>query len=153
MASLNFDATSVAPRSGGFPVVPPGKYVVHIVNSERRPNSKNTGDLLYLELEILEGPEAGNMLREYLNLFHPSEQTVQIARGTLSAICHSVGVLAVNDSTDLHARRMIADVRVTPPKGDFGAGNKIASYSPYGAPAPVAAPAAPRAAAPWRTAS
>jgi hypothetical protein len=135
MANLgqHFDATTVDPNAG-FSLVPPGKYVAHIVLSDMRPTRDGTGQYLYLELEILEGPEKGKRLFERLNLVNANDTTVRIAQQTLSQICHAIGVMSVSDSEQLHVRRMIVDVRISPPKGEFRESNRIVSYSsPTGA--------------------
>lgn len=164
MANLgqHFDATAVDPNVG-FPLVPPGKYAAQIMLSDMRPTKDGTGQYLYLELQILEGPEQGKKLFERLNLINGNETTVRIAQQTLSQICHAVGVMSVSDSEQLHARRMIVDVRVEPGKGAYRDSNRIVSYSSpngasVGAPAqptvahPAAAVAKPAGAAPpWRT--
>lgn len=165
MAQLgqHFDANAVDPN-GSFPVVPPGKYIAHIVSSDMRATKDGTGQYLYLEMEIVDGPEAGRKLFERLNLINGNETTVRIAQQTLSQICHAVGVMSVSDSEQLHARRMLCDVRVEPGKGAYRDSNRVVSYSaPDGSAPPSRAPAAqsaPQAAAapkqatatpPWRT--
>jgi hypothetical protein len=144
MAQLGqqFDATTVDPNAG-FPVVPPGKYLAHIVASDMRPTKDGSGQYLYLELEIVDGPETGKKLFERLNLRNSNETTVRIAQQTLSQICHAVGVMSVSDSEQLHARRMLCDVRVEPGKGAYRDANRIVSYaSPDGAAPPSRAAAA-----------
>jgi hypothetical protein len=129
-----------------------------------RATKDGAGQYLYLEMEIIDGPEAGRKLFERLNLINGNETTVRIAQQTLSQICHAVGVMSVSDSEQLHARRMLCDVRVEPGKGAYRDSNRVVSYSaPDGSAPPSRAPAAqsaPQAAAapkqatatpPWRT--
>jgi hypothetical protein len=141
MASLgqHFDANAVDPNVG-FPLVPPGKYIAHITTSDMRPTKDGTGQYLYLELEILDGPEAGKKLFERLNLINGNETTVRIAQQSLSQICHAVGVMSVSDSEQLHARRMLVDVRTEQGKGAYRDSNRIVSYA---APSGTAAPQQP----------
>lgn len=158
----HFDATTVDPNVG-FPLVPPGKYNAHIVASDMRPTKDGTGQYLYLELEIIDGPEQGKKLFERLNLINGNDTTVRIAQQTLSQICHAIGVMSVSDSEQLHARRMVVDVRVEPGKGAYRDSNRIVSYAAIGAtaapsPSPMPSPAAPAATAkpagstpPWRS--
>jgi hypothetical protein len=130
---MNFDATQIEPSTGaGLPLVPPGKYLVHMVASEMRPTKDGTGNFLYVEFDILEGPYQGWKLVDRLNLINPNPQTVQIAQRTLSAICHAVGVMSVNDSNQLHARRMAVDVRVEEGKGQYRDSNRIVAYMKAG---------------------
>lgn len=139
MASLglNFDANTVDPN-GDFPLIPPGKYAVQIIGSDMRPTKDGTGQYLFLEMEIVEGQEAGKKLFERLNLVNTNATAVRIAQQTLSQICHAVGVLQLADSEHLHARRMIADVRVEQGKNGYKDSNKVASYSAVGGAIPQA---------------
>ncbi|QYU70330.1 DUF669 domain-containing protein [Leptolyngbya sp. 15MV] len=177
MAQLNqhFDATGVAPAAP-LELLPPGKYVAQIVQSEMRPTKTGSGQLLWLEMDILEGPHHGRKLWDQLNLVNPNQQTVEIAQRTLSAICHAVGQLQVSDSEQLHFRPLQVSIVVEEDgrdknlaPGERRKQNKVKGYAPVGGapaarPAPTARPApgpatpAPRpaatntATAPWRRA-
>ena len=148
-----FDANSVEPSN--FDVYPAGKYLSQIVSSEMRPTKDGRGQYLFLELDILEGPFAGRKLFDRLNLVNDNPDTVDIATRTLSSICRATGQMQVKDSEQLHLIPLIADVRVRPPKGQYGESNSIrylprnaaaapATRAPTGyasAPAPVTTPA------------
>ncbi|MDR2761471.1 MAG: DUF669 domain-containing protein [Planctomycetaceae bacterium] len=101
MTQINFDASQVDP-SIPFDVLPSGKYVAEITKSEIKPTK--AGDSTYLEFEftILDGQYRGRKVWDRLCLNHRNQQTVEIARANLSAICHSVGVLKPRDSNELH---------------------------------------------------
>jgi hypothetical protein len=62
-----FDASTVEPNKP-FEPLPPGRYVVQIVNSEMRPTKDGMGQYLWLELDVLEGAHAGRKLFDRLNL-------------------------------------------------------------------------------------
>ena len=148
-----FDANSVEPSN--FDVFPAGKYLAQIVSSEMRPTKDGRGQYLFLELDILEGPFAGRKLFDRLNLVNDNPDTVDIATRTLSSICRATGQMQVKDSEQLHLIPLIADVRVRPPKGQYGESNSIrylprtaaaapATRAPVAyasAPAPATAPA------------
>lgn len=141
-----FDANSVEPSN--FDVFPAGKYLAQIVSSEMRPTKDGRGQYLFLELDILEGQFAGRKLFDRLNLVNDNPDTVDIATRTLSSICRATGQMQVKDSEQLHLIPLIADVRVRPPKGQYGESNSI-RYLPRNAAAapatraPVAYPSAP----------
>ena len=126
MASLNgtFDATEVAPAVP-LEVLPPGKYLAHLIESEMLPTKAGDGQLLKLVFEVLEGPSARRKIFDQLNLVNRNEQTVEIAQRTLSAICHATGKLQVNDSEELHLIPMTIQVGVKPPKDGYGERNTI----------------------------
>ena len=138
-----FDAANVDPNAG-FELYPAGKYLVQIIASEMRPTKDGRGQYLYLELDILDGPFAGRKLFDRLNLVNDNPDTVDIAKRALSSICRATGQMQVKDSEQLHLIPMIADVRVRPPKGQYGESNSI-RYLPRNAAASAtnAAPAAP----------
>jgi hypothetical protein len=137
-----FDATTVEPNKP-FEALPPGRYVVQIVNSEMRPTKDGMGQYLWLELDVLEGEYAGRKLFDRLNLVNSNPTTVEIAQRTLSAICHAVRKMQVDDSEQLHLIPLIADVKVQPPKNGYDASNTL-RYMPLeqAVSRPVVAPAA-----------
>lgn len=145
MADLggNFDATGVEPKQD-FETLPPGEYPVVIVKSEMKPTKAGTGKYLEIEMDVADGPMKGRKVWDRLNLQNPNAQAVEIANRTLAAICHAVGVMNVSDSEQLHARPMIAVVKVKPADGQYGPSNEVSTYKPLGGaaqPAPAAAPA------------
>jgi hypothetical protein len=156
-----FDASQVEP-SAPMEIIPPGKYVAQIVKSEMIDTKGGSGQMLKLELEIIDGPHARRKLWDQLNLVNPNQQAVEIAQRTLSAICHAIGRLQVNDSDDLHFKPMLLTVAVEPdsrdkdlPADQRRMQNRIKGYAAPGGDAPSAAasrpqqgPAPARAAAP-----
>ena len=111
MVNLNgFDANQVEP-STTFDPIPAGKYLAAITDSKMKPTKAATGQYLELTFQILEGEFKGRQLWSRLNLDNPNAQTVKIARGELSAICRAVGVMAPNDSTDLHNLPLVITLR------------------------------------------
>ena len=138
-----FDAANVDPNVG-FELYPAGKYLVQIIASEMRPTKDGRGQYLFLELDILEGQFAGRKLFDRLNLVNDNPDTVDIATRTLSSICRATGQMQVKDSEQLHLIPLIADVRVRPPKGQYGESNSI-RYLPRNAAAPAPAARAPGA--------
>lgn len=169
MARLNeaFDATAVEPNTP-LEALPPGRCVAQIVHSEMRSTKDGRGQLLWLELDVLEGACAGRKLFDRLNLVNANPTTVEIAQRTLSAICHAVGKMQVDDSEQFHLIPLLVDVRVQPPKNGYDARNTLRYLPleqqpvsrPAAAPARAAvaarpaaaatAPAAKSATAPWR---
>lgn len=160
MASLNgtFDATEVAPAVP-LEVLPPGKYLSQLIESEMMPTRAGDGQLLKLVFEVLEGPYARRKIFDQLNLVNRNEQTVEIAQRQLSAICHTVEQVHVSDSEQLHFKPLIVTLKVEPAGIDKhgvqrDARNKVGGYSsakagaraPAAAPRPAAAPPRPAAA-------
>jgi hypothetical protein len=73
MAKLGgtFDATGVEPNAP-LEALPPGDYRVQILQSEMRVTKAGTGQLLWLDMEVLEGPLKGRHVYDQLNLINPN---------------------------------------------------------------------------------
>ena len=130
MADLGgvFDARTVEPGAGMKPV-PAGKYKAVIRRSEKKQNSKKTGHMIELTLEIVQGEYQGKRIMTWLNLWNPSTVAVEIARGELSAICHATGVMNLTDTQQLHDIPLLINVKVkerSDKKGEYN--NEIDSY-------------------------
>ena len=160
MASLNgtFDATTIEPAAA-FDIVPPGNYVAQIIKSGMK-DTQTGGQMLEIELDIVDGEYANRKLWDRLNIVNANATAQEIAHRTLSAICHATGVLAVTDSEQLHFKPMLVTVKVRPERTDPKTGktyqpsNEIKGYasangaSPAPAKAAFASPTAAAAPAP-----
>jgi hypothetical protein len=115
MAKLGgtFDATGVEPNAP-LEALPPGDYKVQILQSEMRVTKAGTGQILWLDMEVQEGPCKGRHVYDQLNLINPNPTAEEIAQRTLSAICHAVGKLQVADSEELHFQPLLVRVAVKP---------------------------------------
>lgn len=149
MRLSGFDANAIEP-SAPREVIAPGKYKAVITKSEERPTKAQTGSMLVLTCQIIEGPHNGVTLMDRLNLNNPNKTTEEIAQRTLSAICRAVGVMMPNDSSDLHDKPLMITVKIKPAEGQYQASNEISGYEPVegGAVKTETAPAA--ATPPWK---
>ena len=127
MSALNFDATTVDPVED-FSPIPAGEYTMAIIDSEMKPTKNGQGQYLQLALQVLDGDYKGRMVWDRLNLVNPNQTAVEIARRTLSAICHAVGKLQVTDSSELHNVPMLVRVSVRPADGQYDASNEVKAY-------------------------
>lgn len=154
------DTTNIEPR-GAFTLLPRGWYPVEITSSENKPTSNGEGSYIELEMSILDGDYANQKLWDRLNLENKNDQTVDIAKRTLAAICHAIGRIGVTDSNQLHNKAMLADVRVRAARTDKNTGktydesNEIKGYKAINADAqpartPAATAAPTGAKPPWR---
>ncbi|RMF73508.1 MAG: DUF669 domain-containing protein [Acidobacteria bacterium] len=150
MANLNgFDARTVEPAAG-FEPVPAGKYLAVITESEHRPTKAGDGRYLQLTFQVIEGEHKGRLLWARLCLEHPNAQTVQIARGQLSAICRAVGVMTPRDSVELHNLPLV--IRVACKKRDDTGEivNEIRGFEARQRVEPATAAAAAGGTPPWK---
>lgn len=159
MAQLTFDARGVEPDAPRA-LLPPDRYPVQIVQSEMRPTKAGDGQMLWLEMDVIDGAYRGRKIWDQLNLVNRSTVTVEIAQRRLSAICHAVGHVQVTDSQQLHFKPMLCTLRVKPAGYDKRTGvhrdaeNTIGGYEPMtgtpiaSRPQAPATPARPTAHAP-----
>ena len=149
MADLRgFDANQVEP-STDFEPIPAGKYPAVITESEMKPNKAGTGHYLQLVFEILDGAYKGRRLWARLNLDNPNALAVQIARAELSAVCRAVGVLAPNDSVDLHNLPLVVHVKCRKRDDTGEITNEIKGYAKKESTTANSQPAA-NSTPPWR---
>lgn len=124
MAVLNFNAATVEPQKP-LETVPAGWYTVQMVASDAQPTKNGKGSYLETEYEIMYPVEyKGRKLFDRFNLQNDNPQAVEIAYRALSAVCHAVGVIQVQDSQQLHGKPLQAKVKLVP----AGAGNDGKHY-------------------------
>lgn len=153
MASLNFDATTVQPDTG-FELLPAGWYNAMIDESAINPTKDGVGAYLQLRFSVIDGQYQGRKVFARLNIRNANQTAQEIAYKQLSAIAHSVGVLQVQDSSQLHGIPLKIRVRIRKdPSGQYEDQNEINGYKNINeavqgqaaafAPAAPAMPAAP----------
>lgn len=147
MAVLNFDATQVEPAKPMQPL-PEGDYKVAMVKSENKKTKNGKGSYLECVFQVLDGEHKGRQVWDRLNLDNPNATAVQIAKESLSAICHAVNVLTPKDSSELHNRPMLAAIKLRKRDDNGELSNEVKGYKPLSAAneTPVTAAAG---AAPW----
>jgi hypothetical protein len=147
MAAFSFDATTVEPDAGMSPI-PAGTYLAQIIESNIKPTKNGTGHYLQATWKVLDGQYKGRLIFDRINVKNASQAAEQIGQKQLSALCHAVGVLRLQDSIQLHNRP--ARVRVVVREDEqYGDGNEVKGYEPAGvqgmpAAAPQPAPFAPQ---------
>lgn len=127
MAQLNFDASQVSPQEV-FEPIPAGWYNAIIDESDVKPTKDGQGNFLQIRFNIVDGQYAGRKVFTRLNIRNANPVTQEIAYKSLSAICHSVGLIQVADSTQLHGRPLKIRVKVKAASGEFEASNEISGY-------------------------
>ncbi len=138
MANLSgFDANRVEP-STDFDPLPAGKYLAVITDSEMKPTKAGTGNYLQLTFELIEGPHKGRKAWARLNLINGNETTVKIAQAELSALCRAVGVLAPNDSVELHNLPVVITVKCKKRADTGEITNEVKGYAKKDASQPAA---------------
>lgn len=132
MGNINFNANNVTPDSGEFAPIPPGWYVAKIDGAEMiTSKNEDAGLMLKLELVIDEEshPEVGAR-RVFTNLVinHKNAVPRKIAERKLSAICHAIGTLELEDTDQLLGEMLKIRLKVRPAKGDYEASNDVEGF-------------------------
>lgn len=128
MATLNFDARTVAPDTG-FDTVPAGWYNVLVDESELKPTKNGDGAYLNVRYNILDGQFAGRKLFSRINLKNANPVAQEIGFKQLSAIAHATGVLQVADSSQLHNIPIKVKVKIRKDKeGEYEDQNEITTW-------------------------
>ena len=146
MPRLDFDATRFAPAPFDGPgPLPPGKYLATVVSSDLRRTKAGTGHYLELEFEVSEGEHRGRRLWSRLNVDHPNETAVRIAKEELASVCRAVGIARLSDTEALHGKPLLLSVRASTRRDSGEATTEIRGYAP---PPRGAAPASPQQSSP-----
>ena len=132
MVALSFNAQGVAPNAA-LEAIPSGIYDAVMTNSTEKPTKADDGST-YIELEYtIRHPDPslnGRKVFDRLNLNNKkSQQAVDIAYGTLSAICHVTGRLHIADTAQLHGiplKLVVAKVERQDQKSTFS--NDVKGY-------------------------
>lgn len=144
MAYIGFNASTVEPASN-YDALKPGKYLAMVIDSTVKPTKNGSGEYLQLTFEVIEGNGKGRKIFERLNFKNSNKVAEEIAQKQLSALCHAVGVIDLQDSETLHNLPVTLEITVEEGSNGYGPQNRIKSYTPANgggrAQAPVNAPA------------
>lgn len=114
----------------GFDPLPKGDYLMKIVKSDYKENSKKNGHFVMLQREVIEGKYKGRVLFANMNIDHPNAQAREIANKEFSASCRACGKVTVEETSDLHGIPHIVSLVVIKGKGDEPDRNKIVAIKP-----------------------
>jgi len=123
---LGFNANEVEPAQE-MGAIPAGDYQVVLVESVRKNNTRNTGEILSLKFQVINGPFQNRILYGNLNIRHQNEVAQKIAWAELSSLCRAVEVMSPKDTVELHNRPLIVTVKVD----DDDKGNKRNQITGY----------------------
>ncbi len=104
------------PRGNDFGMLPPGSYVVQMIEADRTETDENDPNFtLKTTFEILEGQYKSRRLWHYFKLMGNHEIVQKIANDQLRAVCHAVKVLSPNPQSEwLLGKPMKVNVKAIP---------------------------------------
>jgi Protein of unknown function (DUF669) len=129
MASLQgFNANNVEPGAPMGPM-PKGDYLAIITESERKPNSQNTGEIIKLVFRVVQECEyKGRQIFENFNIVNQNPVAQKIAYEQLAKVCLAVGKPEPGTTEALHNIPMIVSVVNDKPNQDGDIYNKIRDW-------------------------
>lgn len=138
MAKIPGGFSTEGKQEMGFGVLPKGKYLMQIIESEYLANSTKTGHYLKLVREIIEGQYKGRKYFSNLNLDHPNPVAVEMANKEFTSTCKACGFVSVDDSEELHGIPHYVTLAVKVGKNNAPDQNMITDMEPadgYASPA------------------
>lgn len=97
-----FDATQYEPFMGGSKTYPAGTYLMAITDLvPQLVRGSTENGMLRVEYTIYSEPHMSEKYNEFLNLWHTNDSAREISLRKLSAICHVVGKLQVQNLSEL----------------------------------------------------
>lgn len=133
----------------GFDPLPEGKYLCIIEASEMKTTKSGTGTGINVKLQVVSNEYKGRTMFWWINYTNQNETAQKIGRAELAMLCRAVGILTPKDTMELHNIPFCAHIKVTPAKGEYDAGNKVAKCEPKAAFSDAAPADAKAGAAPW----
>ena len=126
---LTFSYKSEGYDPDAYDLVPAGTYTAKIDKVDYRENKAKTGHYLNIQFKILGPKQAGRVVFAMLNIDHPNEIAVDIAKKDLDAIVHFCDMPhGFNSQDDLLEKVLDIDVDIEQQTG-YEARNVVKKYN------------------------
>lgn len=134
LTGTNLDP-NVEENTGGFTIIPAGKYKAVIIADRLQDTKNGSGKMLELKVQIIEGTHQGETIIDRLNIVNASSVAQAIGQGQLKRICNLCGAPYPPANTNgLIGRPMEITVKVeefeSNKTGEMLQSNKISAYNP-----------------------
>lgn len=152
MARIEFNIDAVEPAVNTYELLPRGRYLVMIINSEVKDTKAGDGSFIEWTFEVMDGEHKGRRLWDRMNINNRNKTTEDIAQRNLSALCKACGKSGVlADTENLHNIPIYVEVAIKPENKGYAPSNEVKGFSaaggqssnvtpmPSSAPVPVAA--------------
>lgn len=111
--------------------IPEGEYLVHVVSSELKENSKGTGSLINFKFEVIEGEHKGFALWDYMNIIHTNPRAQAMGQKKLMNLQDACGFEeGVEDTVELHGIPVVGNVITKPADGKYPESSSIKTFMP-----------------------
>lgn len=125
MADLNgmYDENAALPSDRD--PFPAGVYPIQVIESDVGPTKNGKGTILKFKAEVIDGEHKGRLVFGQMNLQNENATAMEIGQSEFRALREVTGVLAPDDTQDLHFKQFQAHIEIEPAKGEFKAKNQI----------------------------
>lgn len=132
MAQFSFDTNDVEKRESNYELLPAGWYTAQVVESEIVPLKSGNGKALKLTFEVLQDGYLNRKVWMRLNVRHStSPKAEQIAQQQLRELCESVGIVRLQDTTELHNKPVAIKVKIRKDDtGQYEDQNEVNGFKP-----------------------
>jgi hypothetical protein len=121
--------------------IPEGFYTAVIKNTDVVDTKDKTGKFIYLEAEVSDGPHAGTVIVDRLNVINKNEKAQNIGLGSLKRLCEAINIEFKQDTQELENTPLKIKVSIKPAEpytnkntGEVKPGfpsNEVKGYYPY----------------------
>lgn len=131
----DFDFNVNEAKSDQFELLPPGKYVLIVDETEVKSTKDNTGKYIKLKLRVIEGHGENRILFHNLNFQNKSEKAQNIGRAQMKSLAIACGLKPENvrNATDYIGYKLMAAVKIKKDE-EYGDQNRITGFYPLQSP-------------------
>lgn len=117
-----FDPNAEAQQDMGK--LPTGEYLAHIVASDVKPTSNNTGEYAEFEYVVLDGDFKGRKHWARITLDNANDKAVEIGQRQLASLREATGVANPTDTVDFHNKPHVIRIEFYPAGSEIQYGQK-----------------------------
>jgi hypothetical protein len=128
MANIGYTYNANAVPSSGYTPLPAGEYEMEICESEYTPSVKGIGMVLSCRAQIVGGDYDGRPFYIDYTLEHRDPRAVEIGQRDFAGLRRATGVLAPDDSEELHFKPFRVKIGVQAHKDTGEPQNVIKQY-------------------------
>lgn len=117
-------------KMDSFDPLPPSDYHLRVKETDMARNKNDTGDLIKIRFEVVDGEYKGRLLFLNINYTHQNATAEEIGQKMLNALILAAGLPALEDTDDLLGCEVMGKVTVTKGTAQYAASNEIKNFKP-----------------------
>lgn len=96
----DFDCENEAAK--GVSLLPDGEYELIVESQELKANKAETGEVLHMKFQVIEGESKGKTIMEFFNWSNPNLTAVEMSRAKLGKLGVACGIKILKDTDELN---------------------------------------------------